>query len=423
MSPINEWAIEAKDVLTSLEKARYQLGKYEQMLRQGLDRGNLVERIKMQEEWIRMLRNDLLQARNQALRGFAQTVAPGSPGATLTGEEMLAQRAANAAELYRQRAATEAARSAARTRFVFLSTGAAVTLIAVLAIVAVGLNASSRQSAVIDQARLSSSGPVPEERFIGPEPPAGTCTGDVAGQHGLLWTDEWGWRAPDASPEPLLYEYDDNAAGHADYLADYNEWENMLRTRVADALVEAADECGEPIAAGSTAQDPVKAGFTSGRILDPCPCEWAISYDYRVVGNDLTFTVSPGDSGEPASVIGYGELWHRNEFEAEQETPKAIVRRAFTAVTEFNLEGTWDGKNPGHVSGTATWRQPIDRINVEYNEPRGDNPLHNGIFRGPGPPGGTFTATYSPTTGEIRGDVIIDPWGVLGFEAIVVETP
>ena len=169
--------------------------------------------------------------------------------------------------------------------------------------------------------------------------------------------------------------------------------------------------------------------FTSGKFLDPGTMatsadQTLIYWEYDLVDHDLVFWVFPSVGGEPTTVIGYGEVAQRHEWEIDHfiNDEPATTRRAYTAITEMDFEGTWDGNDPGRVKGTVTWTVPEERVDVEWNEHSwGPVPSPtNGIFTGPGPDG-VFTASWLPTTGEMRGEIDTGPWDG-GFEAFAVPT-
>lgn len=172
--------------------------------------------------------------------------------------------------------------------------------------------------------------------------------------------------------------------------------------------------------------------FTSGKFLDPgeratSPDQTLIYSEYELVDHGLVFWVLPPVGGEPTAVIGYGEVAQRHEWELEHpftdqegNTSRERTRRAFTTITEMDFDGTWDGNDPGQVEGTVTWTVPEDRVDVEWNEwTVGTFPsATTGIFTGAGPDG-VFTATWSPSAGEMSGVIDTGPWDG-GFEAFAV---
>ncbi|MBT8194459.1 MAG: hypothetical protein HKO63_07645 [Acidimicrobiia bacterium] len=169
--------------------------------------------------------------------------------------------------------------------------------------------------------------------------------------------------------------------------------------------------------------------FTSGKFLDPGTMatsadQTLVYWDYQLVDHDLVFRVFPSVGGEPTPVIGYGEVAQRHEWELDHflNGEPVTTRRAFTKITEMDFDGTWDGNDPGRIEGTVTWAVPEDRVDVEWNEHSwGPVPSPtNGIFTGPGPDG-VFTATWSPSSGVMRGELDTGPWDG-GFEAFAVTT-
>jgi hypothetical protein len=173
----------------------------------------------------------------------------------------------------------------------------------------------------------------------------------------------------------------------------------------------------------------VAGEFTSGKFLDPgtmatSPDQTLVYWDYQLVDHDLVFWVFPSIDGQPTSVLGYGEVAQRYEFEMDHflNDEPGTTRRAYTAITEMDFDGTWDGTDPGRVEGTVTWTVPEARVDVEWNEHSwGPVPSPtNGIYTGPGWTAGTFTATWSPSTGEMQGVIDTGPWNG-GFEALVIQ--
>jgi len=274
-----------------------------------------------------------------AVEGIFQV--PATASAAPTYGVPVTTAAAESQAVAAQRAAAQTAKSSSRLRWLAGSPAVAVTMVAVLAIVAVGLYAQSRQSSVIERSRLFSSGPDPEERFIGPKPPDDTCIGDTAGQHGLLWTADWGWRAPDADPEPALYlddKYPDDEVGYADYLVDYDEWELRLRTRVATTLAEAAAECGAPRASRPVPGADVLCGFFPGSLVGGIPRTAAINDSPAMLSACI---YRDGSGGEGPLV--WAELYTVDESQVSAEEAAHTVRVSqFGPSRDLSIgDGAW----------------------------------------------------------------------------------
>jgi hypothetical protein len=197
----------------------------------------------------RALRPSERQALLRISRGINQIVASGRASAA---EQAVLSRGAQAQMRWVEQ--VNLRRAGARGIFGTLGVGGTVIVASLVAILAVGLYANARQTAVMEAIRaMNTAGGDPGEIVYGTPPPEGEqgeCLQDEAASRGLVWTGPDGepcagrpdcsWRAPEAVPEPLWSTIQDTDALETARA----QYQTELALFAAPRLAESQRACG-----------------------------------------------------------------------------------------------------------------------------------------------------------------------------------